>query len=483
VANPEHARALSSGKATWRKWRKGSTERPDLSGGDFRGLDLSHLDLSNADLRGAYLRQSSFRGSKLVDADLSGCDAGFAVFSEAKLTGAKLAGADLRASSLRRADLTGADLRRAILRFASLVGATVTDVILTHAEVYGASAWNLKGEPADQKGLIIREREGAVTTTVDDLDTAQLLFLLRENTKIADIIDTASQRTVLLLGRFKSPYKKVLDALKAHLLARNLVPVVFDFKGPKGRDLTETVTSLAHMACFVIPDLSGVKSVPQELSHIVPFLPSVPVVPVIAAENPPAAKIRAARQGAQEALRRAPAALGGGMKTLVRVVVGLFALLVVAIAALVVVARLSDGPIAVFAGGPFTSGELVTGPEPDWSFVRDVREIEFQLLDPPRSRITWVLDHDGKAYIPSGYMTTWWGKLWKQWPREAEGDPRVLLRIGDDLYERRLVRIREGPEVAPLLAQLGRKYVGGTEIPLEAVTSDNLWLFELAPRD
>jgi hypothetical protein len=79
-------------------------------------------------------------------------------------------------------------------------------------------------------------------------------------------------------------------------------------------------------------------------------------------------------------------------------------------------------------------------------------------------------------------MTTWWGKLWKRWPLEAEKDPRIVLRIGDKLYERRLVRIQDGPVVAPLLAELSRKYAGGQEIPMEAVTSGYLWLYELAPR-
>ena len=170
------------------------------------------------------------------------------------------------------------------------------------------------------------------------------------------------------------------------------------------------------------------------------------------------------------------------MRTVLRVVGGLFALLLVVIGGLLVGARFADGPIAIVAGGPFTSGELVRGPEPDWSFVRDVQEVEFQLLDPARSRTTWILHHEGKAYIPCGYMTTWWGRIWKQWPLEAERDPRVLLRIGDALYERRLVRIQEGPVVAPLLAELSRKYAGGQEIPGEAVTSGFLWLYELAPR-
>ncbi len=170
------------------------------------------------------------------------------------------------------------------------------------------------------------------------------------------------------------------------------------------------------------------------------------------------------------------------MATLLRIVVGFLALLIVGFGGLLAGARFADGPLAIVAGGPFKSGERVTGPEPDWSFVRDVKEVEFQLLDPPRSRTTWILEHEGNAYIPSGYMTTWWGRLWKQWPHEAEKDGRILLRVGDDLYERRLVRIEDGPLLAPLTAELSRKYLGGREVPVEAVTSGYLWLFELAPR-
>jgi hypothetical protein len=170
------------------------------------------------------------------------------------------------------------------------------------------------------------------------------------------------------------------------------------------------------------------------------------------------------------------------MRLVLRVVAVLLVLVLVVTGGLLVGARFHDGPIALIPGGPFTSGTLVAGPEPDWSFVHDVREVQFQLLDPERSRTTWILDYDGKAYIPCGYMTTWWGRIWKQWPHDVEKDPRILLRIGDAIYERRLVRIQEGPAVAPLLAELGRKYLGGREVPMEAVTSGYLWLYELAPR-
>ncbi|MDP6096343.1 MAG: hypothetical protein QGG67_10220, partial [Gammaproteobacteria bacterium] len=56
------------------------------------------------------------------------------------------------------------------------------------------------------------------------------------------------------------------------------------------------------------------------------------------------------------------------------VVIGILVLIpVFALGALAVSARFSDGPSVIFSGGPLVAGELVTGPEPDWSFVRRVR--------------------------------------------------------------------------------------------------------------
>jgi hypothetical protein len=50
------------------------------------------------------------------------------------------------------------------------------------------------------------------------------------------------------------------------------------------------------------------------------------------------------------------------MKSVLRVVGALFALLLVVVGGLLLGARFADGPIAIIAGGPFTSGELVGGP-------------------------------------------------------------------------------------------------------------------------
>ena len=65
------------------------------------------------------------------------------------------------------------------------------------------------------------------------------------------------------------------------------------------------------------------------------------------------------------------------------VVIGVLVLIpVVAFGTLAISARTSDGPSAVFGGGPLVAGELVTGPEPDWSFARDIGTIELQLARP-----------------------------------------------------------------------------------------------------
>ena len=172
-------------------------------------------------------------------------------------------------------------------------------------------------------------------------------------------------------------------------------------------------------------------------------------------------------------------------KTIVRrlvVVIGILVLIpVVAILTLAVTSGSSDGPSAFFGGGPLVTGELVTGSEPDWSFAHDVGTIELQLLDPPRSRLIWIAEYEGKIYVVSGYMGNAIGRLWKRWPAQAERDGRAIVRIEGKRYERTLVRIKSGAVVEGVAAELGRKYgFGGGAASIEA---EDTWLFELAPRN
>ncbi len=118
--------------------------------------------------------------------------------------------------------------------------------------------------------------------TTDNLAIAQLLFLLLHNERVRDVIETVGKKAVLLLGRFTSERKAVLDALRDALRRDDWIPILFDFDGPRNRDRTETISTLAHLARAIIVDLTDARSVPQELMAIVPSLPSVPVQPILA---------------------------------------------------------------------------------------------------------------------------------------------------------------------------------------------------------
>jgi hypothetical protein len=85
---------------------------------------------------------------------------------------------------------------------------------------------------------------------------------------------------VLILGRFTDERKVVLDAVRQELRKRDYLPILFDFDKPASQDLTATVSTLAHLARFIIADITDPSSIPYELATIVPTTP-VPVQPIL----------------------------------------------------------------------------------------------------------------------------------------------------------------------------------------------------------
>jgi uncharacterized protein YjbI with pentapeptide repeats len=326
MANDEHVAILKQGVDAWNAWRKEKRYiRPDLSSADFRNANLSNADLSRANLAGASLWAANLREANLSNADLSGAILSGAVLIEANLSnadlrdarlfGAKfsranLRGASLWAANLREADLSGANLRgshlnRANLNLANLSGAdlsaadlqsaTLVDTDLTGADlsgchIYGVSAWRLKLERTKQKDLIITDHYEP-TVTVDNIEVAQFIYLMLNNQKVRDVIDTITSKAVLILGRFTDERKAVLDALREELRKRDYLPILFDFAPSGARDITETVSLLARMARFIIADLTDPSSIPKELEAIVPHL-AVPVQPLLEGSSRPYAMFK-----------------------------------------------------------------------------------------------------------------------------------------------------------------------------------------------
>ncbi|XOV82772.1 MAG: hypothetical protein ACFHXK_18170 [bacterium] len=148
----------------------------------------------------------------------------------------------------------------------------------------------------------------------------------------------------------------------------------------------------------------------------------------------------------------------------------------------------ADGPSVLFPGGKLVSGELHTGPEPDWSFTDNVPTIELQLDDPLASRIIFVMESNGKVYVPSGYMRSFLGRLWKEWAFQADaGNGLAVARINGVRYERQLIRVKDSQEISGVAAKLAQKYAGGAtpeaiaEIE-KSVADGDTWIFEMAPR-
>src|SRR5436190_159204 len=335
MLDEEHLKILRQGVEQWNRWRLENAIRPDLSGANLIGADLSGADLIDAYLSftdlsganlsganlsganliganlsgtylgGAYLSGANLLGAYLIGANLSGANLSFANLGGAYLSGANLGGAKLIGANLIRAYLIGANLIRANLSGANLSGANLIGVNLTSADLteadlsrtglvetdftnatitgcrtYGASAWNVTLVGTVQHNLVIT-KEGEPVVTVDDLEVGQFIYLILNNTKIRNVIDTITSKGVLILGRFSDPQRKsVLDGLREGLRNFDLLPIVFDFDRPTDKDYTETVQTLAGMSMFVIADLTSPKSTPLELEATVKQF-KIPYIPII----------------------------------------------------------------------------------------------------------------------------------------------------------------------------------------------------------
>jgi uncharacterized protein YjbI with pentapeptide repeats len=257
----------------------------ELSGAYLVEANLGGADLVGANLSGAYLGEANLSGADLGVANLSGAYLIRANLRRANLVGANLSGTDLRGADLSGADLSGADLSRTNLVGATMVRVDVRGAKLRDCRIFGISAWDIETNgDTEQVNLVISDDDAPVMT-VDNLRVAQFIYLLLQNEEIRGVIDTITSKVVLILGRFTSERKALLDAIREELRRHNYLPVMFDFDKPASRSYTETITMLARMARFVIADLTDALEVREELSKIVPDLPSVPVQPLILASQ------------------------------------------------------------------------------------------------------------------------------------------------------------------------------------------------------
>lgn len=235
-------------------------------------LNLADLDLDDLDLRGADLSKAGMWGCNLQRTDLSD------------------------------ANLDGADLSDATLCRARLIRTSVQGTNFANAWVYGAAIWDLQGVPSNEDRLSIvpdgpgyfKANASILRLEFGGLRVAQFISsaysALNGTTSdplMSGLVDALSTRLVLLLGRFNDEEHRLKELASILKNQYAVVPMVFDFDAPNSRDLTETVTLWARLCSFIVADLTDPASVPHELASIVPFLPSVPVFPIIKSPQRP----------------------------------------------------------------------------------------------------------------------------------------------------------------------------------------------------
>lgn len=174
-------------------------------------------------------------------------------------------------------------------------------------------------------------------------------------------------------------------------------------------------------------------------------------------------------------------------------------IIVLLVLGVIIGSRFSDGPLGSVQGGAIRSGTLATQSSVDWKSELggiEGTEIEFHLVSTQRSRTTGSIVHNEQLYIPCdlGFM---WRRfsgstklllqtmyVLKTWHEDAMQDGNIVIRIGDNLYERQLMRVTD-PELLGDLRAITERQVDGSYMgPLPDVSGDPdaIWYFRVDPR-
>ncbi len=113
----------------------------------------------------------------------------------------------------------------------------------------------------------------------------------------------------------------------------------------------------------------------------------------------------------------------------------------------------TDRSLSCRVPGLWIKGQPVTTPVSDWSFTDKIPEIKIQtqtryLL--PHSVTIWCAVYNGNLYV-----TSYRGRMWVE---DIIRDPKVRLKIGDQVFDRTLSLVNDPAEKAAVLQAKGKKY-------------------------
>ncbi len=174
------------------------------------------------------------------------------------------------------------------------------------------------------------------------------------------------------------------------------------------------------------------------------------------------------------------------MKLFIRVV-GVIAAIVVALVVVVGAILLSrPAGFDVIPGGRL-SGEEMTGPVTDWSFIQQhpIVTLEVRPSD-PYSVNTSCLFHDGVPYVRSSprfplmqLRRLFWGSGESHWALLLLQDPNMRLKVGNKIYTVRATRVEDPTLVREIYENQVRRRTGST---LTAEEIERIWFFRIDSR-
>lgn len=258
---------------------------PELDDYDFSNCDLHGCSFRNGTYNNCKFDNSSINWADLVDAYFDKCtfiDVSMRVskIGNGHFVNCNFTNSALSYCSAEDTDFTGSIFENTTLEYIRFVKCNFSETKINSCFFYGTSTWDIIADNSIQKNIIITKEDDNIIT-VDNIELAQFIYLLINNTKLRDVIDTITSKVVLILGNFSKDRKIVLDNIRNQLREYNYIPILFDFNKPTSRNLTETIITIGSMAKYIIADLSSPRSIPQELASLIPRLQSVKVYPII----------------------------------------------------------------------------------------------------------------------------------------------------------------------------------------------------------
>ena len=153
------------------------------------------------------------------------------------------------------------------------------------------------------------------------------------------------------------------------------------------------------------------------------------------------------------------------MKTFLKIVTaGIVGCLVLA----VIVLRVTGLEPRNTRPGLWLKGDLVTTPVTDWTFTDKYRTIKLQTNSwymLPHSVTITCVSYQGQLYLDSIYGEGGDYPHGRRWNDNVARDPHVRLKVGNQLFDRKLVSVTDPAEIDAIETQKRKKYHGGQRAP------------------